>query len=179
MGAMKRMISTHSLLNQTSQNRPNRLGLIGLCLVAMSISLLVGCGDKISDSDVLTVSLAEVRRLVDSDKVLVLDPRSAEQFAAGHIPRARNIQLSQVSEKSENLDPTIADFGTVIVYGDDPGSGVAKGMTKRLLRAGQTGARFFMGGLSEWRRSGLPVKTSPAVGGAGATVPSSPTPASR
>lgn len=142
---------------RTVLGRPHQTAVLAAGCCWALFGGLSGCNDTISDRDVTMVTLAEVRRLAGSDKVVIVDPRSPAEFAQGHLPGARNIQLAQVTEKREELDPALAAAGTIIVYGDDPGSGVAKGMTKRLLRAGQKNARFFPGGVSEWQRSGLPL----------------------
>jgi rhodanese-related sulfurtransferase len=123
---------------------------------------LVGCSDTVSDRDIEFVTLPEVRKLT-GDKpgtAALIDPRAADEFAAGHIPGAINRDLATVSERKDSLDPALARFKNLIVYGDDPGSGLARAMAKRLMRAGHKGVKMFSGGLAEWKGAGLKVETS-------------------
>lgn len=154
--------------------------------LAMAASVLSGCNDKISDKDIEYIPLAQVRMYVQEKPGVarLLDPRPPQDFVKGHIPGAENLQLSQVSEDKDSIDPALARYKLLIVYGDDPGSGVAGAMTKRLMRAGASDVKMFAGGLAEWSRAGLPVEKSPASGsaegggGAGKTAqPANPQPA--
>lgn len=115
-----------------------------------------GCQDSVSDKDISRVGVADVQRLTkDSHRVMILDPRPADQFARGHLPGAVNVPLETIPSTKGTLRPDLATPKLVIVYGDNPGDGYAVAATKRLLRAGQSGARLFPGGLAEWRGAGL------------------------
>lgn len=121
---------------------------------------LGGCSKQITDKDIKSISLTEVRALMESGRpgaVLLIDPRSEAAFAQGHLPGARNIQLDEV-RADRGTDPTLERYGALVVYGDDPGTGSAVAMTKRLMMTGYKGVRWFAGGLSEWRRAGLKVE---------------------
>ena len=128
---------------------------------------LTGCTNDPSDKDIKNISLNEVRSLregKDADRTMFVDPRAPEDFAAGHIPGARNYMInSERSRTGDGLNPVFHGYKHLIVYGDDPSSGPAIAMTKRLMIAGADGVRLFRGGLIEWTRAGLPVETS-AVG---------------
>jgi rhodanese-related sulfurtransferase len=130
---------------------------------------LGGCTKQYSDRDIRPITLADVRKLAASDKpsaVLLVDPRPPADYQTAHLPGARSLGLSEVKSKSDgNLNPELAAYTELIVYGDDPASAIARAMTKRLMEAGHERVRMFAGGLSEWRRAGLRVDT-----GAGATV---------
>ncbi len=133
-------------------------------ILASAGSILgTGCGNEITDKDIVYVGVDEVHDLWmqdqagTRDRLLLIDPRPPSAFAAGHIPGARNIQTPEMPLDQTALDPAIARHSHLIVYGDDPGSAAASGMTKRLLRLGYEGVRLFAGGLSEWRAKGHPV----------------------
>jgi rhodanese-related sulfurtransferase len=131
--------------------------LIGAC------AAVVGCQDSVSDKDISRIGLGEVQRLSKEkgDKVMLLDPRPANQFAAGHLPGAVNVPLEQIPSEKGQLAPALLAPKYVVVYGTNPGDGYAIAATKRLMRAGQGGARLFPGGVSEWQGAGLKVD-SPA-----------------
>lgn len=129
-----------------------------------TVPLLGGCTRTITDNNIKPVSLTDVRSYTGGKNrkaVLVLDPRSSDEFRAGHIPGARNIDLAGVqSRDGRALNPELEGFDTIIVYGDDPGSPAARAMVKRLMEKGRDDVFFYRGGLSEWTRSGLQLETS-------------------
>lgn len=137
---------------------------VGKSLLAVAICglacLLGGCNDHVSDLDIDVVSLTQVRAvLMDKPGVArAIDTRLPEEFAAGHIPGAMNLDLAAVSENKDSIDPSLASFKTLVVYGTDAGSGVARAMTKRLMRAGHKGVKLFAGGMAEWAGAGLKIE---------------------
>jgi rhodanese-related sulfurtransferase len=145
-------------------SKKTKVTLISAAVAALA--LFGGCQDNVSDRDISRVALAEVQRLSKDgpSKVLLLDPRPAESFAQGHLPGAVNLPLDQIGSEKGLLPPTVANPKYVIVYGANPGDGYAIAATKRLLRAGQNGARLFPGGVSEWRGAGLKVDSAAAAG---------------
>lgn len=87
--------------------------------------------------------------------VTVLDVRPAEEYAAGHLPGALNIPLSELEAKLESLDAG----KEVIAYCRGPHCILAFDAVARLRKQGRA-ARRLDGGLPEWRCAGLPVETS-------------------
>lgn len=138
------------------------LALCGLVLV------MGGCNPGPSDiyPDKHQVSVGEVRRLVTlsqqknrDDIVLLVDSRPQQDFAKGHLPGARNIQLSAINTK-DPVDKTIDRYKNIVVYGYDPGSDSARGMTKRLVSAGYDNVVFYPGGVYNWVATGGDLVTS-------------------
>jgi rhodanese-related sulfurtransferase len=136
-----------------------RYVMFALCLA--SVAWAVGCQQKISDRDIVVIDLAETRKLHATRSARFVDCRSPEEFAAGRIAGSLNVQLPQVSEVKTDMEPSIARAKTVVVYGNNPGSGVAKAIAKRLMIAGHKGVRLYAGGMDEWRANNLPVEQSP------------------
>lgn len=127
----------------------------------------VGCQGQISDGDIRPITLAELsnlrRRDARDDRVLLLiDPRSRESYERGHIPGARNIRLPDIDDRF-GVDPAINRHEAIVVYGDNPASASARGMTKRLLSIGYKSRKvwMYMPGLAEWVDAALPVETGP------------------
>jgi rhodanese-related sulfurtransferase len=46
----------------------------------------------------------------------------------------------------------------IVVYGKDPGSAVAMGMSKKLIELQYKRVRMYKGGLADWVASGQPVE---------------------
>jgi len=137
-----------------------------LALVLLSLGALLwtpACEKNITDRDIRGISASELRRLMDESKaknkpelVLLIDPRTPAQFQAGHLPGARNIQLDEFQSQStrQGRIPAYERFETLVVYGNDPASTVARAMSKRLLANDYKTVYWFTGGTAEWVRTG-------------------------
>jgi 3-mercaptopyruvate sulfurtransferase SseA len=154
-----------------------------LAVLAAGVVLAGGCQRETRDTDIKLIRVAEVKSLMDrqsrsgGDLIALVDPRPAKYYAEAHIPGARNLTLPQVEPKAK-VDPTLDRFGIVVVYGDNPASAEARGMTKRLMAVGYSGVRLYAGGMLEWNARGYPVEGHGVPAPAPATpVPSGTAPA--
>jgi rhodanese-related sulfurtransferase/DNA-binding transcriptional ArsR family regulator len=85
-------------------------------------------------------------------KVVILDVRPTEEFAAGHIPGALSVPLGE-------LDAALARLprhGEIVAYCRGPYCVLAPQAVQRLRASGYR-ARRLADGLPEWRLAGLPV----------------------
>lgn len=89
---------------------------------------------------------------VERGKIVILDVRPAEEFAAGHIPGALSIPLEQLDAALTRL-PKRAD---IVAYCRGPYCVLAPQAVERLRAKGYR-ARRLADGLPEWRLAGLPV----------------------
>jgi rhodanese-related sulfurtransferase/DNA-binding transcriptional ArsR family regulator len=85
-------------------------------------------------------------------KVVILDVRPAEEFAAGHIPGALSVPLDQLDAALSRL-PKRAE---IVAYCRGPYCVLAPQAVQRLRAKGYK-ARRLADGLPEWRLAGLPV----------------------
>jgi rhodanese-related sulfurtransferase len=86
-----------------------------------------------------------------TDAPLVLDVRSAEEFASGHVPAAINISHELVAARIGELDPA----REVVVYCERGGRAA---QAAELLRGAGFRVRHLTGDMSDWREQGLPVE---------------------
>lgn len=97
-----------------------------------------------------------LQRLREGDAVVV-DVRPAVEFAAGHLPGARNIPLDELEERLSELprDREVVAYcrGHYCVFAHD---------AVRLLTARGLRARRAADGILEWRVAGVPVETGAA-----------------
>lgn len=89
-------------------------------------------------------------RLINDTHAIVVDIRDPAEFAAGHLPNARNIPLAEIDKRAADLPkgkPVLVCCA----------SGARSGRAVSLLR--QDGREVFSlaGGLQAWREAGLPV----------------------
>lgn len=95
------------------------------------------------------VSRADLATRLAEGSVTVLDVRPADEYAAGHIPGARNATLAQL----EQILPTLAPDAEIVAYCRGPYCIYAHQAVTALRKRGLN-ARRMDGGLPEWREDG-------------------------
>lgn len=88
-------------------------------------------------------------------RVLWLDPRSAAEFQAGHVPEAQNIAFPDIDRTHE---VTCRGYDLYIVYDTDYDDVIGRAAAKRLLDLGYEPVYSMLGGLKAWQIDGYPVK---------------------
>lgn len=140
-------------------------GVIAGVLGAAILSGGAGCSTNISDTDISEVAISRVSEyqrssLKHADDVLLIDTRSEEAFAQGHIPGARNLRLGDLQD--ERTLESLYDYDTIVVYGRDPGDYASKAVAKTLLAEKKINRVVqYPGGFSEWKAAGQGVETGP------------------
>ncbi len=100
------------------------------------------------------VDTATLKAELDSGRVpLVLDVRSSEEFASGHVPGARNISVDQLERRLGELDP----FKGGKVYVICEVGGRSSRATDTLLKKGIEAINV-KGGTKAWREAGYPTE---------------------
>lgn len=127
---------------------PGRVaGILGF-LVAVS-ALVQGCGP----SEAPSIAPRELQaRRASGTAPIVIDVRSSEEYAGGHIPGALNIPLDQIAERISEVD-TSQGVALYCMVGPRARKGEAA-----LLASGYTSVLHLEGGLAAWQESGLPVE---------------------
>ncbi len=131
--------------------------------LGLLFGLMSGCERTTRDTDIRLISVSEVKHLVDqrdrgnADAVILIDPRPRKYFDQARLPGARHLILPDVPVRG-TTDPSVSRYGTIVVYGDDPASAIARGMTKRMMQVGYRGVRLFAGGVKEWTDRGYPTQ---------------------
>lgn len=117
-----------------------------LLLVALTFAI-IGCGaPQTRDTDVRQATMPQFQSAPARNAVL-LDVRSAEAYAKGHVPGAINVPLPNINL---SLRQAIAPDREVIVYADD-GKGLATAAAKKLIALGYANVSEFRGGYAAWR----------------------------
>jgi ArsR family transcriptional regulator len=98
------------------------------------------------------VSLVELRRRLEDGLVTVLDVRPADEFAAGHVPGAVNMPMSELAGRLSELP----SGKPVVAYCRGPLCVLAFEAVA-LLRINGFEARRLEGGLPEWRLGGFDI----------------------
>lgn len=121
---------------------------VWLAPLAVAAVLLTGCS---SDSDAISdVDVAEAAQIVDDGEAIILDVRSPQEFAAGHLPDAINIDVESAdfADRVAGLDESAE---TLVYCQTGNRSGVA---TDEMAELGFTEMSDLQGGIEAWAAAG-------------------------
>ncbi|OON60067.1 sulfurtransferase [Massilia sp. KIM] len=99
------------------------------------------------------VSPLQATQMINRGKTLVLDVRSADEYAAGHVRDAKHIALADLANRIGELDKS---KGRTVIVVDGNGSRADKA-TRQLAAAGFEDAHALEGGVAAWTAAGLPL----------------------
>lgn len=137
----------------------NNLALIGLTVVSGGL-LIWPSIQRRSAGQVVTA--AEATQLINRRNAVVVDVRTADEFAAGHLPNAKHFPADGSDEKNQHALARNKETPIVVVCQSGAQSGRA---TTRLKQAGYSEVVYLEGGVAGWQQAGLPL-----VKGAGKTA---------
>lgn len=106
------------------------------------------------------VTVGEMARLVAAGESVVIDARSAEEFAEGHIPGARNVYVRGVEQDVTLITNRFDIMTDIVLYcgsGTCEDSGRLYDIMTKLLE--YPNVRLFRGGMEAWRKKGYPIET--------------------
>ncbi len=133
-----------------------RKGLLALGLLAL-VAFLPRLVARLRQGPTLTVD--ELKARLDAGPgLLVLDVRTSDDFGGelGHIPGARNIPLESLESRLEELEPDL-ERPIALVCTTDRRSAEA---ARTLAGHGFGEVHVVVGGMTQWRRAGLPVEAA-------------------
>jgi rhodanese-related sulfurtransferase len=95
----------------------------------------------------------EATQLINRGKTTVLDVRSTEEFAAGHLRDAKHIPLSDLASRIGELEKS-KSRSVIVVCQSGARSDKA---VRQLAAAGFTDVQRLDGGIAAWQAAGLPL----------------------
>lgn len=120
-------------------------------LATTALLLLSGCGGGAADAG--EVSPEQVlASSASATPPVVLDVRTPDEFASGHVPGALNIPIDQLAARTGELDPQ----REVVVYCERGPR--ARKAADALVAAGFSVVKLLSGHMSAWRVAGLPTE---------------------
>lgn len=105
------------------------------------------------------VNREDLLRRVRVGEVTVLDVRPAEEFRAGHLPRALSVPLADLEARMKDLPKD----REIVAYCRGPYCVMAVEAVARLRKQGFRAVRLDLGVL-DWQAKGLPVETAAVAG---------------
>jgi rhodanese-related sulfurtransferase len=110
------------------------------------------------------------RQATGDAALIVLDVRSAEEFAAGHVPGAINVPHDALEGQLSTL-PQLKDHDVVVYCKSGRRAGLA---LEVLARHGYTRLQHLTGDMEGWRAASRPVELTPPANAQPANAPPAP-----
>lgn len=107
-----------------------------------------------------SVSMHEATRIMNQENGVVVDLRSAQEFADGHIAGAINLPAAELGSRVSELDKH-KDAAILLVCKMGQHSSAA---SRSLKEAGFSNVRRIDGGMAEWTNANMPVVKGGAKG---------------
>lgn len=124
--------------------------------VAIACAVLLGalaCAESEVPTEAATITASELAVRRDSGTApVVIDVRTAEEYAGGHIPGAVNIPFDQIADRISEVQ---APDGVALYCMVGPR---ARKGEAALLASGYTAVLHIEGGLAAWQAAGYPVE---------------------
>jgi rhodanese-related sulfurtransferase len=92
------------------------------------------------------VSLDDIREHVRNNSAVIIDARSAEDFARGHVRGAINVPASQKESAAAQVKRNVATDQLIIIYCGSPQCPAGESVYEYLLSQGYTNMRVFKPG---------------------------------
>ena len=105
-----------------------------------------------------SISLQTLKEKFEQPRVIILDARSPDEFAEGHIPGAKNLPYYEFAEKASVVLKAIPLDREIIAYCEGLECSNAEDLAFLLKENGYAQVKVFEGGWEEWKENGMPVK---------------------
>lgn len=125
---------------------------ITLMIMAMSATQISGCN---SNDNITSVSASEFDKEIKAGSVQLLDVRTLQEYAEGHIDGALNINI-QSDDFRQRAEKELSKDSTILVYCRSGRRSMEA--AEMLTKLGYKVVNL-KGGIIEWKGDGLPVTT--------------------
>lgn len=123
------------------------IALVVVSGVALILPMVMGSGGN-------DVNPAAATLLINREDAQVIDVREAEEFAAGHLPDAKNVPLAKLADRINEIE-RFKDKPVIVCCASGMRSGRACGQLRKL---GFANVHNLSGGMDAWVGAGYPVK---------------------
>ena len=129
---------------------------VAIAIVLGGLAAATSFAESPESTPAPSISAAELHAQRESGAApVVIDVRTPEEFASGHIPGATNIPFDQVAQRIAEIE---APQGVALYCMVGPR---ARKGESALLAAGYEKVFHLEGGLAAWQAAGLPVEGAP------------------
>jgi rhodanese-related sulfurtransferase len=123
-------------------------------LALIALVMLVSCAREQAGGAAAIAPAELAARISSGTAPVILDVRTPEEFAAGHIPGARNVPVQELGEQLASLN--LAPSQEIVVHCEKGGRAAT---AESLLRErGYENVRDLTGHMQSWRAEKLPLE---------------------
>jgi rhodanese-related sulfurtransferase len=105
------------------------------------------------------VSAAEATTLINRRNAVVIDLRSAAQYAQGHLPSARHLEMADLQAKIGQIAKNKSNPVILVCQTGQQSQKASRAVTE----AGYSEVHVLQGGVDAWQKAGMPVVKQGAV----------------
>jgi rhodanese-related sulfurtransferase len=106
----------------------------------------------------MPVGLMQIKEMYDAKQAVIIDARSAANFADGHIAGALTLPLEKARKNPAHpIEAKLPADAVIIAYCNGFSCHDSMDLGKILMQAGYASVYVFEGGYPEWRDAGYPV----------------------
>ena len=121
-----------------------------------------GAGNAVVDEALRegTVTADQLKELIDGRLAVVIDARSAEEFAEGHVAGAINIPYDHIPEHVDRLFQEVPMDALLVCYCQGPDCDFSDLLSTELKIIGYPKVVLFRGGWEHWKDAGYPIEST-------------------
>lgn len=149
-----------------------------MLVMVLSVMLLAGCGGvKYEQADQIIISAKDLEKYIGAENTVIVDMQSEEDYMAGHVSGAVNIQVQDVmvnlpvdnmlapkGKVAKVLGAAGIDNGTTVVLYDNGGSLNSARLWWTMLVYGHDNVKVVSGGVTQIKKQGIALTNEvPAV----------------
>ncbi|MBN1540615.1 rhodanese-like domain-containing protein [candidate division KSB1 bacterium] len=131
-------------------------------LPAISIDDSSAFGQAVAIGEPIVITIEQMQYLLETDAAIALDARSPQEFAAGHLPGARNLPLEELYEHEETIQKWSKNKW-LATYCDGPPCDQGEVLAWELTGRGFDRVAIFAPGTMGWQAAGLPLQKGERV----------------
>ena len=105
------------------------------------------------------ISAAEATTLINRRNAVVVDLRPAAEFAKGHLPSARNVELAELQAKIGQIAKNKSNPVVLVCQTGQE----SQRASRTVSEAGYAEVHVLQGGVDAWQKAGMPVVKQGAV----------------
>ncbi|MDR5755826.1 rhodanese-like domain-containing protein [Caballeronia sp. LZ035] len=105
------------------------------------------------------ISAAEATTLINRRNAVVVDLRPAAEFANGHLPSARNLEVSELQAKIGQIAKNKSNPVVLVCQTGQQSQRASRSVSE----AGYAEVHVLEGGVNAWQKAGMPVVKQGAV----------------
>lgn len=95
-----------------------------------------------------------VRQFISGGQAILLDARTPEEFAVGHIPGARSLPVARFGETFDAFKPAIGEGRMILVYCRGFSCDDSQLLAEKLRASGRRVILVYRGGIEDWTDRG-------------------------